>query len=247
MPWITGAILGGTALLGGVMGSNAASDAADAQAGAAQASNETQRYMYDTTRKDNAPALDVRNASLDKMRELLGIGGDTSAKGFGSLGGAINPGDVTQDPGYLFGMQQGQAALNNQFGARGMRNSGAALKAASRFGTDYGTTKYDQAFNRQVANRSAQLNPLQSLANTAQTGASTIASAGQNYANTVSGNQTALGNAFGSAGIAGTNALTGAANQIAGWYGSQSRTPSVSPSSSGGYGSYWTASNPFEY
>lgn len=214
MSWIAAAIVGGAALGSGILQSNAAGRAADKQAAASAASNETQRYMYDTTREDNMPALESRNAALQKMRELLGVGGDTSAKGYGSLGGAINPGDVTKEAGYQFGLNQGLTSLNNQMGARGMRNSGAALKAATRYGTDYATTKYDNAFNREVANRSAQLNPLQSLAGAAQTGASTVANAGQNYANGVSSNQAALGNALGASSIANGNIWGNTLNQL---------------------------------
>lgn len=227
MSFIAAAVItGGAALAGGILSSNAAGRAANKQLQASQESNATQKAMYDQTREDNMPALDARNASLQRMRELLGIGGDTASKGYGSLGGGINPGDVQNEAGYQFGLNQGLTAQSNQLGARGMRNSGAAIKAATRYGNDYATTKYDNAFNRIVANRSAQLNPLQSLAGASQTGASTVANAGGNYANTVSGNQTALGNALGANSLAQGNIWGGALNQIGsaakGWYsGSQ--------------------------
>ena len=219
-------IVGGASLLGGALQSKASGRAAAKQAASAAEANATQRYMYDQTREDNMPALEARNASLQRMRELLGIGGDTASKGYGSLGGGINPGDVQNEAGYQFGLNQGLTAQSNQLGARGMRNSGAAIKAATRYGNDYATTKYDNAFNRIVANRSAQLNPLQSLAGASQTGASTVANSGNNYANTVSGNQTALGNALGANSLAQGNIWGGALNQIGsaakGWYsGSQ--------------------------
>lgn len=226
MSFIAAAIVGGSAIVGGVLQSNAAGRASDKQLQGTRESNATQKAMYDQTREDNMPALDARNASLQRMRELLGIGGDAASKGYGSLGGGINPGDVQNEAGYQFGLNQGLTAQSNQFGARGMRNSGAAIKAATRYGNDYATTKYDNAFNRIVANRSAQLNPLQSLAGASQTGASTVANAGGNYANTVSGNQTALGNALGANSLAQGNIWGGALNQIGsaakGWYsGSQ--------------------------
>lgn len=226
MSFIAAAIVGGSAIVGGVLQSNAAGRASDKQLQGTRESNSTQKAMYDQTREDNMPALDARNASLQRMRELLGIGGDAASKGYGSLGGGINPGDVQNEAGYQFGLNQGLTAQSNQFGARGMRNSGAAIKAATRYGNDYATTKYDNAFNRIVANRSAQLNPLQSLAGASQTGASTVANAGGNYANTVSGNQTALGNALGANSLAQGNIWGGALNQIGsaakGWYsGSQ--------------------------
>lgn len=216
MSFIAAAVItGGAALAGGILSSNAAGRASDKQAASAAEANATQKAMYDQTRQDNMPALEARNASLERMRSLLGIGGDTSASGYGSLGGAINPGDVTNEAGYQFGLNQGLTAQNNLLGARGMRNSGAALKAASRYGNDYATTKYDNAFNRVVANRSAQLNPLQSLAGAAQTGASTVAAVGNNYANTVGGNQTALGNAQAANSLAQANIWGGTVNQLA--------------------------------
>lgn len=229
MTWGAVAAVGGS-IVGGLIASDSARSASNKMADASAASDAMQKQMYDQTRQDNLPAMDARNASLDKMRQLLGIGGDPSSAGYGSLGGSINPGDVQNEPGYQFGMQQGQTALNNQLGARGMRNSGAALKAASRFGNDYATTKYDNAFNRAVANRSAQLNPLQSVAGLGQTGAATIAGAGQNFANQVGANQIGLGNALGASTIAQGNVWGNALNQGAGWYANQQQRQQ------GGYG-----------
>ncbi len=237
MPWI----IGGAAILGGLIASDSARSAGNKQADAAAASNATQKQMFDQTRADNMPALDARNASLARMRELLGIGGDATAPGYGSAGGRVNPGDVQNEPGYQFGQQQGMQALNNQLTARGMRNSGAALKAATRYGTDYATTKYDNAFNREIANRSAQLNPLQSVAGLGQTGASTVAGAGQNYANQVGANQIGLGNALGASTIAQGNAWGNALQQGAGWYANQQRNKA--PAS--GYGTNMSGATPW--
>ena len=240
MPWGVAAAVGG-AVLGSAIQGDAARGAANTQADATRESNATQKAMFDQTRSDNMPALDARNASLDKMRSLLGIGGDASAPGYGSLGGRINPGDVANEPGYQFGLTQGAKTLGNQLGARGMRNSGEALKAAARYGTDYATTKYDGAFNREVANRSAQLNPLQSLAGLGQTGASTVASAGQNYGNNVSANQTALGNALGAGQMAQGNIWGGAVNQLVsagnqgGWWKPNTSISGFNGDASSGY------------
>lgn len=215
--WVAGAVV--VAGVGSaVINSNAAKGAANKQAGAANSATQLQQQQYDQTRTDNMPALDARNASLQRLQDLLGISGNKTAAGYGTLGGPINPGDVMNSPGYQFGLKQGQTTLNNQEVARGMSDSGQALKAASQYGTDYATTKYDDAFNREVANRSAQLNPLQSVAGLGQTGASTVAQAGSNYANQAGQNMIGAGNAQAAAGIAQGNAITGAINQGAGWY-----------------------------
>lgn len=226
--WVAGAVVVagvGSALIS----SNSAKSAANKQSQAAQNATQLQQMEYDQTRTDNMPALDARNASLSRLQDLLGISGNKTAAGYGSLGGPINPGDVLNSPGYQFGLNQGQTTLNNQEVARGMSNSGQALKAAAQYGTDYATTKYDDAFNREVANRSAQLNPLQSAAGLGQTGASTIAAAGSNYANQAGQNLIGAGNAQAAAGIAQGNAISGGINQMAGWYMNNRPTYSSPP------------------
>jgi hypothetical protein len=216
--WVAGAaVVGG--LGGAYLSSQGASHAADAQAGAANQANQTQLQMYNQTRTDNLPALGARNDALARLEALLGVGSNRGAAGYGSLGGPLNVGDVTQDPGYQFGMQQGQRALNNSLNARGMRDSGAAMMAAARYGNDYGTTKYDDAFNRAVTNRQVQLNPLQSLAGLGQTGATTMATAGMNAGNNISQNQLGVGNAQAANSLAQGNIWGNATNQLAGWYG----------------------------
>jgi len=198
--------------------SRAAAEALQAQSDAASASNATQMYMYDTTRADNMPALVARNQSLARMRELLGVGGDTTAQGYGSMSGSATPKDVQADPGYQFGLQQGQQALQRQASARGMLNSGNALMAATRYGNDYAGTKYNEAWNRMQGNQTNTFNRLASVAGLGQTGASQIAASGSNAANNISANQIGVGNAQAAAGIASSNAWANSANQLAGWY-----------------------------
>jgi hypothetical protein len=170
-------------LIGDIYSANQQSKAVDrglsAQSAATDKQIGLQKEMYDTTRQDNLPALQARNKSLEMLLGMLGPEGQ--------YGKPVEVGDVTQEPGYQFGMTQGQNALNNQLAARGMRNSGAAIKAGQRYAQDYAGTKYNDAWNRLQAGRSAQLNPLLSLAGAGQVGASTIAGAGSQYAN-VSGN-----------------------------------------------------------
>lgn len=215
--WVAGAVVG-SAVGSAVINSASASSAADKQADSASASNATQQYMYDTTRKDNLPALEARNASLAKMRSLLGIDGTGSAA---KLGGSPTAAQVQAEPGYQFGMDQGQKALNRQASARGMLNSGNALLGAQRYGQDYAGTKYNDAFNRLQAGDTANFNRLASVAGLGQTGANTIAGSGANAANNISANQVGVGNAQAASTIATGNAWASAGNQLAGWYANQ--------------------------
>ncbi len=214
MPW--GAILSvGSSLLGGFLNDNASSNAADSQAQATADSNATQRYFYDTTRSDNMPALQARNNALARMQQILGVGADNGSGGYGSANGTVSAQDVMNTPGYQFGLDQGITALNRQAAARGSYNSGAALKAASRYGTDYATTKYQDAFNNLQTQQTNALNRLAQVAGYGTTGANTVASSGANAANNISANQTALGNALGAAQLSNATNWGNTANQIA--------------------------------
>lgn len=218
MPWI----IGGAALLGSALSSSAAGNAADAQTDAANRATDLQRQQSDQTRTDNLPALEARNRSLARMQELLGISGSGGTQK--SLTGA----DVMADPGYQFGLQQGQQAIDRQATARGMRNSGAALMAAGRYGNDYASTKYGDAWNRQQGERTNQFNQLASVAGAGQVGSNQIGQAGQNYANAAGNNGMMAANAQGAAGIASANTWSNAGNQLAGWYANNQRKNSLS-------------------
>lgn len=177
--------LGGN-LLNSYLGYNASRNAADIQARSAAEANQLQKYMFDTIRSDNTPALQARNAGLAGYSNLL-----------------RNPSQITSDPGYQFGFKQGQAGYDNSGSARGMRLSGGQAKALTQFGQDYGQTMFDRSLNR-YANQ----------AGLGQVGAGTIANAGQNYANQAGNNITGAGNAAAAGYIGGANAISGGVNNF---------------------------------
>lgn len=218
MPWAAAG-----AVVGAVIASDASRSASNKQADAAAASNDTQLQMYNQTRADNQPALQARNASLSRLQDLLGISGNKGASGYGSFASPIKVGDVQNEAGYQFGLDQGQAGLNKQLAARGMLNSGAALKAASRYATDYASTKYNDAYNRLASDQTRQLNALQSTAGLGQSGAGTISSAGTAAANNISSTQQGLGNALAASQISQANTYGDLANQLGGWYANYSK------------------------
>lgn len=219
MPWAAAAAVGGA-----VIGAVATNSAADKQAGAANRATDIENQNYQQTRTDNMPALNARNASLQRLQDLLGISGNTSATDYGSLGGTIDPTKVASTPGYQFGLKQGQTTLNNNEVARGMSNSGQALKAAAQYGTDYATTKQGDYLNQEIAARNAVFQPLESVAGLSQSGANTVAASGSNAANQAAQNAISAGNTSAAATLATGNQITGAANQLAGWYNNQ-KTP----------------------
>jgi hypothetical protein len=188
--------LGGS-LLNGYLGQRAADKAGQYQTDAARESNALLKYMYDTTRADNMPALQARNAGLGGYQNLL-----------------ANPSKITSDPGYQFGLDQGTKALNSQAAARGSYYSGAQLKALNQFGQDYGQTKFDNALNRYG-----------NLAGLGQVGTSQIGQAGQQYASQAGQNVIGAGDARGAASMAGYNAWGEALNNLLGYGQYRNRNP----------------------
>lgn len=143
----------------------------------------------------------------------------TDPSTYGSYAKPLTAAEVQMDPGYEFGRAQGQQAIDRKTAAAGGRISGAALKAAGEYNTDYATTGYSTAYNRQNQARSDRLNRLAALAGIGQTATQQTGQAGQSNANAIGNIATAQGNAAGAAQMAQGNIWSGAGNQIASLYG----------------------------
>lgn len=172
-----------------IFGDNSTDKAINAQTSAANQSNATQKYIFDQTRKDQEP---WRQSG---MRALAGLENNDFQRDF-----TIN--DYQKDPGYQFRLDEGNKAINAAAAARGMGNSGATMKALARYGQDYATNEYQNAYNRFNADRDRRFNRFSSLAGIGQTATNQVGLAGQNYGNNVSNTQMGLGNAIANAEIA---------------------------------------------
>lgn len=63
----------GSAVVGGVVSSRASGKAADAQKDAAKSANNTQLYMYEQTREDQAPFREAGSQAIDTLANQLGL------------------------------------------------------------------------------------------------------------------------------------------------------------------------------
>ena len=144
---------------------------------------------------------------------------------FGSLNKKFTLADFWDDPvtkaSYQQGLDQGTKALGNMAGARGNRNSGAQLKALTRFSTDYTGNQAAGSYGRFYDDQNRIFNRLSGVAGTGQTSMENQANREQNSANTIAGLTTAQGNARGAAAISGANAMGGALSNAANQYSSQ--------------------------
>jgi hypothetical protein len=93
-----------------------------------------------------------------------------------------------------------------------MYDSGATLKALTKFGNDYGSTKAGDAYNRYVTDQTGVYNKLAGVSGAGQTAVNTVANAGTSATNAISGALTDAGTAR-SAGIVGGAQAWGTAAQ----------------------------------
>ncbi len=207
-----GDLIGAGATLGSaLLGSKSASDAAGQQQAATNAAIAEQRRMFDQTRADYEP---WRQAGIGALGQLQG-----------EMNRMPTAEEVMSQPGYQFGLQQGQRGIDNKISAMGGRVSGQAIKAAGRFNTDYASGQYGAEYQR----RQDRLNRLQALAGLGQTGTAASTIAGQNSTNAISGLISSQGDANAASTMARGSIWGNAGNQLAALYGQRRQAQPSSP------------------
>ncbi len=185
----TGAILGAAGI--GAVGSIVAGHEA---ASAAKNASATQLQMYQQTRADLQPFVQGGSSAFSQLANIFGFG----AGGTGQPNAAAATSQLTQFPGYQFGLSQGVSALDRSALSRGMGLSGAQMQDAQTFGQQYAM---QQAWQPYVSG-------LQWASNLGQNSAAQTGQAGATAANGSATSQLAGGNAAG-------NAVAGVSNSLA--------------------------------
>jgi len=213
---IAAGISAASSLAGGAIAGKAAKKAARVQEQAAKDATAAQQRMFEEQKALQEPFRQGGLTAQDQIMQLLGIGGDKTAAGYGSLAQPFGTQQFQQDPGYAFRQSEGMKALERSAAARGNLMSGSTMKGIQRFGQDLASQEYQNAFNRYQVERSARLNPLQSLMGSGQSAANVMTGAagqmGQNEAANIYG----AGQARASGYIGQGNALNTALGQIGG-------------------------------
>lgn len=192
-----GAIIGAVSGIGSALiGAHSASSAASAQEQAAQLASQTQLQMYNQTRQDLMPWMTTGGAANSQLANIYGLNpGQNGIPNTQALTTAL-----TNFPGYQFGLQQGQTALDQSAASRGMLLSGNQLAASQQYGQGYAMANAWQPY----------LSGLQSISTGGQNSAAKVGELG----NSAAGNAGSAQLAYGSAATAGaTN--TGLALQSA--------------------------------
>jgi len=232
MLW-TGVAIAGGSVASGLIGANASKQASKAQIAATEKANATEREIFQEQTRLQEPFRQAEMAKQAALMQRLGIGGDTGAGPYGDLSSGFMPANymTEMDPGYNFRFDEGMKALERKMSASGMTQSGAAQKAAVRYGQDYASNEFMNAFQRYQTGRNATLNPLMGGSASTNFLSGALGSMGGRIAE----NQIGAGNAQAAGYVGGANAWS---NAITGGLGAfmganamnqYMATPSVTP------------------
>jgi hypothetical protein len=205
---------------GALIGANASQSAANTQAGAAAAAsnndlqinrenNALQKQIYDQNVALQEPFRQSGLAANNKLSTLMGL---QPGAGSGDLARKFSAADFQTDPGYQFRLGEGQKAIENSAAARGSLLSGGAMKALQKYGQDFASTEYQNAYNRFNSDQTNQYNRYAGLAGTGQTATNAMNTASSNYGNAVNSNNSNTANNISSNMMSGANAQ--AAGQV---------------------------------
>lgn len=210
--WVAGSIAASS-----VIGAYGANKAAGTQADAANRAADLQKQMFDKQVELQDPYRQAGLTGQNRLMELLGLGGNAGAAGYGRYARDFGMQDYQQDPGYQFRLSEGLKALGHTAGARGGLISGQTMKGMQDYAQNSASNEYQNAFNRYQTNRANQLAPLGSLMTSGQAAASNQAAqagqygvnagnlmsqAGQSIAAGQLGSANTMGNALASMGSA---------------------------------------------
>ena len=183
-----GAIIGaGSSLVSGLLGSNAAGNAAKVQAQNAEKARQTiqqgqnqardfQSGVWSGTQNAEKPYQTVGSTSANNLVNLL-------SKGFT----APTLQDAQNTPGFQFRMQQGTNAINQNAAANGTLFSGNTGTALEQYGQNLANTAYQQDYNNALSTYNANYQSLLGGTDVGLNSTAQLANAGQAAAQNMTG------------------------------------------------------------
>lgn len=201
-PVIIAAGIGAAATgIGAAVSSSATKKASDAATQAAAANTQLQTDIYNKNTALIQPTVDQGKVAAERENALLGLSGDpeAAAKAFADWRGST---------GYDFALNEGLNAITSSSATRGMLDSGATLKAITRFGQGVA----DQSFASYLGN-------IDNIAGRGVNAIGSLTGTGQTYANAVSTNNTNAAGAVGTAALTNASSINALLNSFVGGLG----------------------------
>jgi hypothetical protein len=165
--------LGGANVIGGILGSQAAQNAARIQANAGQNAANAQMGMFNSVRGDLLPFQAMGVGALSPLAALTG----TNVGGNPLLAPLTRPFAPTMEqleatPGFQFTRDQGLKAVANRMAAKGLSGSGAEYKGMADYVTGLASTTYNDQLKNTLAQQQQMYNMLTGLVQGGQNAAS---------------------------------------------------------------------------
>lgn len=239
---IGGAIAGVGAIGAAAISSSAARSAARAQTEAANRAADLQYQMFQQQMALQEPFREGGLAGQNRMLELLGLGGDPNAAGYGMAAVPFSQTDFMADPGYAFRLSEGTKALENSAAARGLLKSGRTMAGIQDYAQGLASQEYQNAFKRYYDERTALLAPLNVLRTGGQLASGTIGEAAGQYGVNAGNLMTGAANAAAAGRVGSANAFANALGQGASIFGNYLSQPSY-----GGFNPYSAVSGVTNY
>lgn len=195
---VGGALAVGSAVGGGILSSNAASSAANAETGAANSALAYDENVYDKATSELQPYVTTGTNALYSLASLYGLNtGSNTSTNTANAEAAYKA--YTETPAYQFEYQQGLNSMNRSAAASGLTLSGGQMAALDQYGSNYASTGF-----------SNYVNQLASLANMGQSAVGTASNIGTTTANGVSSALNTAGTASAAGTVGSSNATTAA-------------------------------------
>lgn len=223
---ISAALTAAATVAGAAISSNGAQSAAKTQAEAAQSAEQTQLSMFNKDQANLSPYMSAGTGALSQLSNIFGFGGGGATGSGPNSSAALS--QLTQMPGYQFGLDQGQQALDRSAASRGLELSGAQLKDSQTFGQGYAQQQAWQPY----------VNELNSVSGLGENAAAGVGSNGLATGQGVAASQLAGGQASAAGSVAQSNILGSGLSQLASQispYTSSYGNVVVGANNSGGY------------
>lgn len=133
------AVSGAGSLMSSWLGANAAQQAAAAQLAGTKEGIKLTKQMFGTVKGELQPYVNTGKFGMTGVKNLLG-------------GGNMDPALIQKTleglPGYQFALKQGLQAAQSGFAAKGLGQSGAAIKGAADYATGLASETYGKLFDQ---------------------------------------------------------------------------------------------------
>jgi len=194
------AAIAGAAVIGGGASIIAGNKASKTAKNVADQNNALAQQQYARNEANLSPYMAQGSLATPTINGLLGLGDSALAtKAFDTF---------KSSTGYDSRLAEGNRGVNAALGASSIRDSGAAVKAASKFNQNFASNEFGN-----------YLGSLQNQQALGMSAASALAGVSQNYVGTVSNNNNNAGNTSANAALSNAGSINSALGNLVGAYG----------------------------